>query len=307
MVREHLRVIPHLHLTHPIRRMGVTISPTFVTREGYSIDALYLSVDSFRLLNLGGKNYQCVFTVKAYVSRTAKLAGASSVSLPQNLEQIECVLSTVDFSRLTIYGQAYVALMRTWHNAGYTLTTVLESGEPLSNQFIYDYNGYNVDGFNHLGFNSSGYDKNGFNADGYNSGGFNAQGYNAAGYNAQGYNSAGFNVSGYNMLGYNSDGYNSDGYNAQGYNADGYNAQGVNIQGYMANGQPGPALSTMEGMSTVSGLMMISHLSSMYGLSTIEGISTIESLSSIAGISTIEGLSTIESMSTMEGQSTMQG
>ena len=98
--------------------MGVTISPAFVTREGYSIQSLYLSVDSFRLLNLGQKNYQCVFTVKGYVSRAAKNAGASPVSLPQNLEQIETNLVSLDFSRQTIYGQAYAAMYRAWQAAG---------------------------------------------------------------------------------------------------------------------------------------------------------------------------------------------
>ena len=184
--------------------MGVTISPPFVTREGYTVTNMYLSVDSFRLMNLGQKNYQCVFTIKAYISRDTKGAGAASISLPQNLEQIETTLMSLDFSRQTIYGQAYAALARVWHAAGYTLTPVLEAGEPTPTQYIYDASGYNVDGFNSHGFNAAGYDKNGFNAEGYNAGGFNAQGYNAAGYNAQGYNAQGYNVAGYNYMGFNS-------------------------------------------------------------------------------------------------------
>ena len=208
--------------------MGVTISPPFVTREGYTVTNMYLSVDSFRLLNLGQKHYQCVFTLKAHISRAAKGAGAAPISLPQNLEQIETTLMSIDFSRQTIYGQAYTALVSVWQAAGYTLTPILEAGEPSPVDYIYDASGYNVDGFNSIGFNAAGYDVNGFNAQGYNADGFNAQGYNAAGYNAQGYNSSGYNASGYNMMGFNTLGYNAEGYDAQGYNAEGYNAQGIN-------------------------------------------------------------------------------
>lgn len=51
---------------------------------------------------------------------------------------------------------------------------------------VYDENGFDRDGLNHMGFNRDGYDKNGYDIDGYNQEGYDEFGYNEDGYDKLG-------------------------------------------------------------------------------------------------------------------------
>ena len=52
---------------------------------------------------------------------------------------------------------------------------------------MYDQYGFDIDGFNKDGYNIYGFDIDGFNKDGYNIDGFNKDGYNIDGFNKFGY------------------------------------------------------------------------------------------------------------------------
>ena len=50
--------------------MGLTVGPSYTTDEGFVLPAMYLTIDSFRLVRtLSNDVFGCTFTVAAYQSR----------------------------------------------------------------------------------------------------------------------------------------------------------------------------------------------------------------------------------------------
>ena len=178
--------------------MGLIIGPSFTTDFGVSLNGLYLSLATTRIINLKDADVQATFTFDAYASREAKYAGATTIPLPYGQNVSEIVMPANDLIN-NFYTIAYTSIYQKY--SSYSASNIFEPGQVN----LLDYR-----------FNSDGYDMSGYNVDGYNAQGFNAQGYNAEGYNAQGFNAQG---------------YNAEGYNAQGFNAEGYNAQGLDAQG----------------------------------------------------------------------------
>lgn len=226
--------------------MGITAGP-YTTEEGFTIPTIYLSIDCFRLLKaLGSSDFGTLFVVNAYRSRADKLAGRQALRMPAYLTNVEMFLSPDDFYKQTLYGYAYDRIKTVWTAAGYTVTDILEDGQPTPTTYIYDSSGFNFAGFNHLGWDSEGYGEDGFNSTGWDREQYDRDGYNAAGYDRAGFNKDGFNAAGYDMMGFNAAGYDVDGYDRNGFNAagfnrngydkDGYNAQGFNSMGYDKNG-----------------------------------------------------------------------
>lgn len=210
--------------------MGIIAGPSFTTEQGFTLTALYLSINFYRFLTTTDGKMQCVFGVQAFKSRDDKLSGKQPINLGPHLSTVETFTPHADFYRQSLHGVAYSALKSRWGNEGYTLTDVHETGQPSATQYIYDSAGFNIDGYNLLGFNSAG-----FNNHGYNAAGYNVNGFNALGFNALGFNSAGFNEQGYNEAGYDMMGFNRDGWNSAGFGRDGYNQQGLDV-----NGNPRP-------------------------------------------------------------------
>ena len=213
--------------------MGLTAGPSFTTEQGFTLTTLYLSINFYRFLTTTDGRMQCVFGVQAFKSRDDKLSGRQPINLGPHLSTVETFVPQSDFYRLSLQGVAYNAVKSRWANEGFTVADVQEGGQPAATQYIYDSNGFNIDGYNVLGFNSAG-----FNNHGYNAAGYNVNGYNALGYNGSGYNSAGFNAQGYNEAGYDMMGFNRDGWNASGFGRDGYNQQGLDVHG---NPRPTPS------------------------------------------------------------------
>jgi hypothetical protein len=215
------RLLTKYYLLNKVR-MGLLVGPTYTTDQGFVIEWMYLSVNSFRYLTtLDGSNLTSLYICSGYKSRDDMVNGIAPVTLPNYLCTAETVVSPSDFYSQTPYEMAYSNFSNIWTSAGYEVQNSLEPGQPPLYTYIFDSNGYDFRGFN----------KNGVNAQGYNRLGFNAQGYNAEGYNAQGFNAQGYNAQGFNAKGYNAQGYNSMGFNAKGFNVDGYNMQGVDKDG----------------------------------------------------------------------------
>jgi len=216
--------------------MGITVGP-YTTDEGFVLSAMYLSVDSFRLVKTLSRDVLgCTFTVSAYQSRDSFRGGASSIKIPQHLANCEMFIRPNDFYSQTIYGLAYQRIKEVWESQGYTITDVHEPQQPSPTTYIYDASGYNFAGFNVNGLDLEGYNAQGFDSEGYNRQGYNVQGFNAQGFNAQGFGPDGFNAQGLDYFGFNRDGIDKDGYNRQGYDAEGYNRQGFNAEGYDREG-----------------------------------------------------------------------
>ena len=217
--------------------MGITVGPSYTTDEGFVLTAMYLTVDSFRLVKTLSRDvFGCTFTVSAYQSRDSFHGGASSIKIPQHFANCEMFVRPDDFYSQTIYGLAYQRIKEVWESQGYTITDVHEPNQPTPTTYIYNSSGYNFAGFNVNGLDSEGYNAQGYNAEGYNRQGYNVQGFNAQGFNAMGFGPDGFNAEGYDYFGFNREGIDRDGYNRQGYNAEGYNRQGYNAEGYNAEG-----------------------------------------------------------------------
>ena len=253
--------------------MGIIAGPSFTTEQGFTLTTLYLSVNFYRFLTSQDGRMQCVFGVQAFKSREDKLSGRQPINLGPHLSTVESFVSQSDFYRKSVHGVAYSALKSRWASEGFTLQDVYESAQPGETQYVYDSNGFNIDGYNALGFNSAGFNNHGYNALGYNSAGYNALGYNAQGYNSGGFDSTGYTVDGYDMMGFN-----RDGWNRSGFGRDGYNQQGLDING---NPRPEPPVmpvyvSTMVSVSDLSGSTDLSGSSTdLSGSSTdLSGSST---------------------------------
>ena len=217
--------------------MGITVGPSYTTDEGFVLTAMYLTVDSFRLVKTLSRDvFGCTFTVSAYQSRDSFHGGASSIKIPQHFANCEMFIRPNDFYSQTIYGLAYQRIKEVWESQGYTITDVYESQQPSPTTYIYNSSGYTFAGFNVNGLDTEGYNKQGYNTEGYNRQGYNAQGFNVQGFNAMGFGPDGLNAQGYDYFGFNREGIDKDGYTRQGYNTEGYNRQGYNAEGYTSEG-----------------------------------------------------------------------
>jgi hypothetical protein len=206
--------------------MGITVGPSYTTEQGIVLTDLYLSLNYVRALFLADGKVQIAFGVNGYMSREAKEAGRSPITLPSFLSTAEAFIVPKELLLQSLHGLAYTVLKGTLGAQGYTATDVLESGQFPANYFTYSPTGRNADGYDPQGFNVQGYNAQGYNSMGYNSLGYNAQGFNASGFNSAGYNVRGFNAGGYDMMGYNSDGFDKDGFAHDGYNAQGLDRYG---------------------------------------------------------------------------------
>jgi hypothetical protein len=200
--------------------MGLIVL-NYTTNEGFLVPELYLQVNSIRMLKtLNGPNYGMAYACLAYKSVDDKDAGASPITVPTYLCNVEEYLTADDFYDQTIFGFAYNAIKRAWQNAGYTVIDWYPQ-PPTPTTYIYDCSGYNFRGFNCAGYDKDGYDRDGFNRDGWDRDGYGRDGYNAAGYNRQGFDRQGYDRDGYGMDGYNREGYNRQGCNREGKDRDG--------------------------------------------------------------------------------------
>lgn len=219
--------------------MGLTVGPSYTTDEGFVLPAMYLTIDSFRLVRtLSNDVFGCTFTVAAYQSRDSFHGGSRPIKIPQHLGNCETFIRAADFYSQTMYGIAYQRIKEVWQGQGYTLTDIHEGTQPMPSTFIYDASGYTFFGFNPDGWDRDGYNALGFNAGGLDKEGYTVQGFNAEGYNRQGFDSQGFNRNGYDYQGYNKDGFNVEGFNFKGFNAEGLNAQGLTQEQVQAQTNP---------------------------------------------------------------------
>ena len=230
--------------------MGILIQTTFTTDQGFTLDSLYVSISSYRIM-VNPDGLQISFGLQAYKSRSDKLQGRAPIPISQFLSTAEAYTTYTEINRTSLETVGYKAARSLWSRNGYGSADVLEPGQTTASNYIYDASGFNMDGYNYLGFNSFGYNAKGydisgftfqgFNADGYDRAGFNGQGYDVEGYDVNGFARSGFNKYGYDVNGYNNQGYNAEGFKANGFNAEGfdhegYNSQGYNVHGYNAEG-----------------------------------------------------------------------
>ncbi len=182
--------------------MGFLVE-TFLTSEGFTVNNLYVQVESMRILKtLNGTDYGCSFTSLAYKSYEDMVGGARPIPIPLYLANAEEFLTAGDFYDQMIFGIAYDALKLNWTNAGYVVTDFYPN-PPTPTTFIYDCSGYNYRGFNCAGYDREGYDKDGYNKEGYDRQGYDRQGYDVDGYNRQGYDREGYDREGYDYQGCN--------------------------------------------------------------------------------------------------------
>ena len=127
--------------------MGITVSP-YTTDEGFVLDTMYLSIESFRLVKtLSNDVFGCVFTVAAYKSRDALHAGVSPIKIPQHLANCEAFVRPTDFYTTTIYGIAYQRVKDVWFSHGFQIRDVQEPNQPSPTSFVYDSQGIQLRGF----------------------------------------------------------------------------------------------------------------------------------------------------------------
>ena len=220
--------------------MGVLIQTTFTTDQGFTLDSLYLSISSYRIM-VNPDGLQCVFGLQAFRSRADKLQGRQPIPINQYLQTAEAYTTYDEINRSSLEGIGYKAARSLWAKNGYASIEVYEPGQVTASNYVYDASGFNIDGYNAKGFNAIGYNAKGYDISGFTFQGFNADGYDRTGYNSQGYDVDGYDVkgfarSGYNKYGYDANGYNNQGYNAEGFKANGFNAEGFDHEGYNSQG-----------------------------------------------------------------------
>lgn len=181
--------------------MGITAGPSYTTEQGFVISPLYISITNMRFNLLPGNKFQCVFTLQAYKSRDDKHLGRAPISIPSHLQLVESFIDTKDFFRKSVFQMAYEAAKVRWSLSGYALDDIFEEGQPGGTEYIYNSNGFNVDGFDEAGYKVDGYNKYGFHRNGYDREGFNAEGIDQDGFNRMGYDAEGYDRDGYNVAG----------------------------------------------------------------------------------------------------------
>ena len=66
--------------------MGLTVGPSYTTDEGFVLPAMYLTIDSFRLVRTQSNDvFGSTFTVAAYQSRDSFHGGSRPIKIPQHL------------------------------------------------------------------------------------------------------------------------------------------------------------------------------------------------------------------------------
>lgn len=229
--------------------MGVTIGPTYTTEHGIELTPMYISITNVRILPIGNGNFQLTYIFEAYKSREIKKNGGSPIQLTYGMNISDVIIPASEFATSSIFSIGYQTLQGKFEN--YIIDPIFEPGQIKLDDYKYnadgfdingfntqgyDKDGYDKDGYNSQGYDKDGYDQQGYNSQGYNKDGYNQQGYNSQGYNSQGYDSAGYNSAGYDINGYDIAGFDNNGYNQQGYDRDGYNRQGYNASGYDKDG-----------------------------------------------------------------------
>lgn len=215
--------------------MGLLVQ-NYTTDQGFVVSELYIQVSCIRMLKtMSGPTYGMVYMSQAFKSQSDMFSGASPITIPPYLANVEQFLTADDFYNQTIFGFAYGAIKAAWQNAGYTVFDWYPS-PPTPTTYIYDCSGYNFQGFNCAGYDIDGYDRDGFNQAGWDREGYGRDGYNAAGYNRQGYDRDGYDIDGYDMFGYDRQGYDRQGYDREGYDRQGCNRDHVDRDGNPCSG-----------------------------------------------------------------------
>jgi hypothetical protein len=210
--------------------MGILVQ-NYTTEQGFLVPELYIQVNCIRMLKtMSGPTYGLTYISQAFKSVSDFQSGATPITIPTYLANIDDFQDADNFFDQTIFGFAYAAIKKAWEAAGYTVYDWYPN-PPTPTTYIYDCSGYNFRGFNCAGYDKDGYDKDGFNKDGWDREGYGRDGYNAEGYNRQGYD----------RDGYDRDGYDYMGYDRQGYDRQGYNRQGCNRENKDKDGNPCPA------------------------------------------------------------------
>jgi hypothetical protein len=230
--------------------MGITAGPTYVTDQGFEVSPVYLSLNSYRFQRLPDGKFQCVFGIQAFKSRDDKVAGRAPLNLPTYLSVAESFLGSLDFYRKSIFAHGYDATKKRWQSSGYTVTDIHEPGQIGDFEYIYNAQGYDVDGFNPQGYDTEGYDRTGFNAEGYDRNGYDRTGYDVEGYDRFGYDRDGYTKEGYDRFGYDREGFDRDGYDRAGYDKDGYDRAGYNAEGFDRDGNPRPVIDSSGSVIT---------------------------------------------------------
>ena len=124
--------------------MGITVGPTYITDQGFEVSPLYLSLASTRILPLGNGNVQFTCMFNAYKSRDDKVAGRNPITLPYGQNIGEMIITNSQLNQTPFYTLVYNSVQNVF--SGYTLSNVFETDQIDYSQYIYNSNGYDING-----------------------------------------------------------------------------------------------------------------------------------------------------------------
>ena len=109
--------------------MGITVGPTFTTDSGFTVEGLYISIDTLRYTITPDNDVHSVFTVQAFKSRDDKKNGCKSITLPQYLKSFDTFLDKNTLQSGNIFTIAYEIVRRAWAMAGFMIVDIIEPGQ----------------------------------------------------------------------------------------------------------------------------------------------------------------------------------
>lgn len=127
--------------------MGITAGPSYTTDQGFVLSPIYLNIGSVTIqATEDSQPLGAIFNIFGYKSYQDRLSGNQPINLPYSLSVIQTTIDYKDAFRQSVFGLAYDIIAARWQSAGYTTENVLEPGQPLPKQYIYDSSGLDIDG-----------------------------------------------------------------------------------------------------------------------------------------------------------------
>ena len=127
--------------------MGITAGPTYTTDEGFVLSPIYLHIHFVNIeATEDTQPLNAIFKLAAFKSYEDRLAGKEEIHLPSNLSTVVTTIDPKDAFRQSVFGLAYDIVKTAWVAEGYTVENVLEPGQPLARQYVFDVSGLDIDG-----------------------------------------------------------------------------------------------------------------------------------------------------------------